>query len=159
MCEIDFQTGQTFFRFKSDFKDTKLDLGFQINSNGFSRDRSFQHQSYLAACRNSLWPCSNSFKVLSFLEACFDLNSSSSFSMKIQIMGGKITENPGFKSLLRKVKIFLTFRSGDLNPRFSVIFVPLIDKRVTRSNAGILLAFKRLSAFFDVNQLIIPTFL
>jgi hypothetical protein len=29
--------------------------------------------------------------------------------MKIQIMGGKITENLGFKSLLRKVKIFLSF--------------------------------------------------
>ena len=43
-------------------------------------------------------------KVLSFLEACFDLISGSSLSMKIQIMGGKITENLGFKSPLRKVK-------------------------------------------------------
>ena len=34
------------------------------------------------------------YKVLSLLETCFDLISSSSFSMKIQIMGGKITENP-----------------------------------------------------------------
>jgi hypothetical protein len=32
-------------------------------------------------------------KVLSFLEACFDLISSPSPFMKIQIMGGKITEN------------------------------------------------------------------
>jgi hypothetical protein len=32
-------------------------------------------------------------KVLYFLEACFDLISGSSLHMKIQIMGGKITEN------------------------------------------------------------------
>ena len=36
-------------------------------------------------------------KVLSLLEACFDLISSPSLSMKIQIMGRKITENLGFK--------------------------------------------------------------
>ena len=34
-------------------------------------------------------------KVLSLLEAFFDLISGSSLSMKIQIMGRKITENPG----------------------------------------------------------------
>ena len=33
-------------------------------------------------------------KVLSLLEACFDLILGSSLHMKIQIMGGKITENP-----------------------------------------------------------------
>ena len=44
------------------------------------------------------------FKVLSLLEAFFDLILSPSPSMKIQIMGGKITENMGFKSLLQKVK-------------------------------------------------------
>ena len=48
-------------------------------------------------------------KVLSLLEACFDLILSPSPSMKIQIMGRKITENLGFKSLVRKVKIFLFF--------------------------------------------------
>ena len=48
-------------------------------------------------------------KVLSLLEACFDLTSGSSLSMKTQIMGGKITENLGFKSPLRKVKIFCPF--------------------------------------------------
>ena len=37
------------------------------------------------------------FKVLSLLEALFDLISSPSHTMKIQIMGGKITENLGFK--------------------------------------------------------------
>jgi hypothetical protein len=47
------------------------------------------------------------FKVLSLLGACFDLISSPSLSMKIQIMGGKITENLGFKTPLRKVKMFL----------------------------------------------------
>jgi hypothetical protein len=48
-------------------------------------------------------------KVLSLLEACFDLISGSSLHMKIQIMGGKITENLGFKSPLRKVKKILSF--------------------------------------------------
>ena len=43
MFEIYFQTGQTFFRFRLNFQISKLDLGFQINSNGFSRDRSFGH--------------------------------------------------------------------------------------------------------------------
>ena len=51
------------------------------------------------------------WKVLSLLEACFDLILGSSLSMKIQIMGWKITENLGFKSLLRKVKIVLFFFS------------------------------------------------
>jgi hypothetical protein len=37
-------------------------------------------------------------KVLSLLEPCFHLISSSSPSMKIQIMGGKITENQWFQS-------------------------------------------------------------
>ena len=48
-------------------------------------------------------------KVLSLLEAYFDLISPPSLSMKMQIMGGKITKNLGFKSLLRKVKFFLFF--------------------------------------------------
>ena len=48
-------------------------------------------------------------KVLSLLEAYFDLISGSTLSMKIQIMGGKITENLGLKSPLPKVKIFCSF--------------------------------------------------
>ena len=48
-------------------------------------------------------------KVISLLEACFDLILSASPSMKIQIMGGKITGNLGFKSPLRKVTFFLFF--------------------------------------------------
>ena len=44
MFEIDFQTGQTFYIFKLNFKILKLYLRFQINSKGFSRDRSFGHQ-------------------------------------------------------------------------------------------------------------------
>ena len=48
-------------------------------------------------------------KVLSLLEACFDLISGSSLDMKIQIMGEKISENLGFKFQLRKVKYFLSF--------------------------------------------------
>ena len=76
-------------------------------------------------------------KVLFLLEACFDLISGSSLHMKIQIMGGKITENLGFKSqqdiqkwLNTKICSFygefenekkkgqkiLTFRCKDLNP-------------------------------------------
>ena len=49
-------------------------------------------------------------KVLSLLEGCFDLISSPSPSIKIQIVGGKITENLGFESPLRKVKkLFVLF--------------------------------------------------
>ena len=44
MFEIDFQTGQTFFRFKLDLEILRLYLRFQIDSNGFSRDRSFGHK-------------------------------------------------------------------------------------------------------------------
>ena len=39
LFEINFQTG-----FRLNFYISKLDLGSQINSNGFSRDRSFQHK-------------------------------------------------------------------------------------------------------------------
>ena len=50
------------------------------------------------------------FKVLSLLEACFDLISGSSLHKESQIMGGKITENLGFKSPLWKVKcLFVLF--------------------------------------------------
>jgi hypothetical protein len=56
------------------------------------------HQIGLHAC---------GVKVLSLLEACFDLILPS--SMKIQIIGGKITENLRFKSLLKKVKISLSY--------------------------------------------------
>ena len=51
-------------------------------------------------------------KVLYLIEAYCDLITGSSLSMKIQIMGGKITENLGFKSLLWKVKFFLIFKNG-----------------------------------------------
>ena len=44
MFEIDFQTGQTFFRFKLNFQILKLYLRFQKNANEFSRDRSFGHK-------------------------------------------------------------------------------------------------------------------
>ena len=57
--------------------------------------------AYLLAC------CLPVDKVLSPLEASSDLILGSSLSMKIQIMGGKITEDLGFKSLLRNVKFFL----------------------------------------------------
>ena len=43
--------------------------------------------------------CSKS-KVLSLSKACFDLISSPSPSMKIQIMGRKVTQNLGFESPL-----------------------------------------------------------
>jgi hypothetical protein len=48
-------------------------------------------------------------KVISVSEACFGLVSAYSLSMKIQIMGGKITENLGFKSPQWKVKNILLF--------------------------------------------------
>ena len=65
-------------------------------------------------------------KALSLLEACFDLISSPSPFMKVQIMGGKITEYLGFESPFWKDKKILTFWRGDSNPRFSVIFLPTI---------------------------------
>jgi hypothetical protein len=58
--------------------------------------------------------------VLSLLEACFDLISSSSLSMTIQIMGGKITENLGFKSPLRKVKVFLFFSTNQVWTKIAI---------------------------------------
>ena len=57
--------------------------------------------AYLLAC------CLPVDKVLSPLEASSDLILGSSLSMKIQIMGDKITENLGFKSPLRNVNFFL----------------------------------------------------
>ena len=48
-------------------------------------------------------------KVKNILEGCLGLIPSPLYSVKIQIMGGKITENLGFKSPLRKVKNFLSF--------------------------------------------------
>ena len=48
----------------------------------------------------------NKGKVLSLFEACFDLILSPSPSMKIQIMGRKITDKLGFKSTLLKAKFF-----------------------------------------------------
>ena len=59
--------------------------------------------------RNGNCPITGPIKVVSLLEASFDLISGSSLSMKIQIMGGKITENLGFKSPLWKVKNFCSF--------------------------------------------------
>ena len=43
MFEIDFQTGETIFRFELNFKISKLYLRFQINSNRFS---SFGHNIF-----------------------------------------------------------------------------------------------------------------
>ena len=50
-------------------------------------------------------------KVLFLLEACFDLILGYLLSMKIQIMGGKITENLGFKSPLGRSRFFCSFFS------------------------------------------------
>ena len=47
---------------------------------------------YLISYLRPISPSKITNKVLSLLEACFDLISSPSLSMKIQIMGGKITE-------------------------------------------------------------------
>ena len=116
-----------------------------------------------------------------FWKLVFDLILSPSPSLKIQIICGKITENLGFESLLRRVenhfhhvlfdflttvqdikkivkikdilfcvknleikskkdKKYLTFRSRDSNPRFSVIFCPQFEfswkVRLAKSNLG-----------------------
>ena len=60
MFEINFQTGQPFFRFKLNFQILKLFLRFQISSNGVSRDRNFGHQF---SCRENL-------VLLSFAQFC-----------------------------------------------------------------------------------------
>ena len=56
-----------------------------------SMSSSVQQQSSFVTTVRLLQIC----KVLSLLEACFDLISGSSLSIKIQIMGGKIIENGG----------------------------------------------------------------
>ena len=71
----------------------------------------------------------NFSKDLSLLEACFDLISGSSLSMKIQILGGKITENLGFKSPLRKVNFFLSFfdcEQSSRSPKHSFVVVVVV---------------------------------
>ena len=78
-------------------------------------------------------------KVLSLLEACFDLISGSSLHMKIQIMGGKITENLGFKSPLRKVKIFLSFFLFIFKFSIKNCISLFLTKRSPRSNQNKLL--------------------
>ena len=81
---------------------------------GFSIVKCTQKLYFLTPCTEFLL-YTISVKVLSLLEACFDLIPSPSPYMKIQIMGRKIAENLGFKSLLRKVKIiFLPFFSSYL---------------------------------------------
>ena len=62
-------------------------------------------------CMNKEAICFGQNKIVKvlFFEACFDLIWESSLSMKIQILGGKNTETLGFKSPLRKVKIFCPF--------------------------------------------------
>ena len=48
MFQIDFQTRLKKIRIRLNFQISKLDLSFQINSNEFSKDRSFQHQTCLS---------------------------------------------------------------------------------------------------------------
>ena len=60
-------------------------------------------------------------KVLSSLEPCFDLISGSSLSMKIQIMGGKITQNLGFKSLFQEV-FFFSFYFQSLHKKVDIFY-------------------------------------
>ena len=54
MFEINFQTGKYFFRWKLNFQIPKFDLRFQLDSNGFSKDRSFVHNSGLKS-ESSEW--------------------------------------------------------------------------------------------------------
>ena len=50
-----FSDRTNFFRFKLNFKILKLYLRFQINSNGFSRDRSFGHSVYFDEKTSQTW--------------------------------------------------------------------------------------------------------
>ena len=71
-----------------------------------SMSSSVQQQSSFVTTVRLLQIC----KVLSLLEACFDLISGSSLSIKIQIMGGKIIENGG-SNLCSRRSFFLFFLS------------------------------------------------
>ena len=74
------------------------------------------------------------------LEACFDLISSPSPSMKIQIMGRKIAENLGFESLLWKVKkFFLSFfcSFSDLHKNRISLFLTIFEYLVFTNQISI----------------------
>jgi hypothetical protein len=62
---------------------------------------------------------------ISLLEACFDLISGSSLHMKIQFMGGKITENLGFKLQIpapegQKLFVLFTFHFQILHKKLHI---------------------------------------
>ena len=104
-------------------------FGTQIKPNSMTETFSFSKTDFVGVAEAKNWPpiwrkdvfkqCPES-KILFLglkgamlksylLEACFDLISSPSPSIKIQIIGGKINENLGFESPLRKVNFFLSF--------------------------------------------------
>ena len=99
-------------------------FGTQIKPNSMTETFSFSKTDFVGVAEAKHWPpiwCKDVFKQCPeskilflglkgavsksyLLEACFDLISSSSPSVKIQIMSGKITENLGLESSLPKVK-------------------------------------------------------
>ena len=54
MFEINFQMGQSFFRFQLNFQTSKLDSIFQIKSSGFSKHRSFGHLLLVPSLRGNI---------------------------------------------------------------------------------------------------------
>ena len=83
----------------------------------------------------------NLCKVLSFLEACFDLISGSSLCMKIQIMSGKITENLGFK-------FFVAFYFQILHKKLHIFVKASLSLRSPSSDYFCLRFVKWSSLFF-----------
>ena len=73
MFEIDFEIEYANFRFRLNFQISKLDMGFQINSNGFSKHRSFGHkfdeeifirEPMFTFCSSCKWSTLNSTTVI-----------------------------------------------------------------------------------------------
>ena len=61
-------------------------------------------------------------------EACFDLILGSSLHMKIQSMGGKITENLGIKSQLWKINFFFVlFYFQSLHKKLHIFVLPFTN--------------------------------
>ena len=87
-------------------ENSSLSLSVHNHSQSFSR-------KLLILSPNSLLPITTVIyakdKVEKILEGFLDLIPSPLSSVKIQIVGGKITENVGFKSSLQKVKSCLSF--------------------------------------------------
>ena len=117
-----FEGGKKIFLFCSKVQRSDIEIHFQFGNDSnndlvIAPDTSEVHEQY--GIKFTSPKCSFSIdntrvqarvQVKSYLlEACFDLISSPSSFMTIQIVGGKITENLRFQFLLQKVIFFVLF--------------------------------------------------